>query len=584
MNEIVLYPGNWLYNAGVVGLLRILDFGHKQYEFVSGNVRIKSDVLQDFALIYFAYATKLALLETFNFLRYIGYERNKVTKKLGETQGMKIAGEIKEIENEFKRMIFVLDAPTDWQNFIERIGEIIKKSQDSIESLLKQTNVLENSIGIKIEKLSDFIDGVNGMKFVADYLGRFYFNKRVVANPKGKDPTRIVKFTKQYLSFLDDDFSLKKGYSCPICGQMYHDWKFFSELNEGDFSPLGVSRDKFSNVYTFFASGGISYPIKCPLCQLVFLCAFAGFNRKPWFVKEIDETDYIFVDYLDLKSSYQVNNQLNTVFQEANLQILMNKEQLLNPYVHVLEIILETVEKKMRWAFDNILFVEFKISPRKDTDKPHFIYFGLDRALSETFVEFSEFGRFLSSLAFPYEVNKNVFVWLSTEVLKRLIEKRPIVTLAMKYLAEKLSNQDARLLPLWSMIVLDFIVRGKRNYFKNSSGVNKLNSREIYGILRGVKHCGANSFSVKEIESKKRFHIAQRFLSLIRGARKEDFCNELIRLYIVYEKPIPKEVVSFLYESEVVSFQEKALAFIAGFLNPEGENESQEKNLIGEEI
>ncbi|HOQ50817.1 MAG TPA: Cas8a1 family CRISPR/Cas system-associated protein [Candidatus Atribacteria bacterium] len=43
MSEIVLYPGNWLYNAGVVGLLRVLESANceiERYLFKSGEVRL----------------------------------------------------------------------------------------------------------------------------------------------------------------------------------------------------------------------------------------------------------------------------------------------------------------------------------------------------------------------------------------------------------------------------------------------------------------------------------------------------------------------------------------------------------------
>jgi len=222
------------------------------------------------------------------------------------------------------------------------------------------------------------------------------------------------------------------------------------------------------------------------------------------------------------------------------------------------------VERKTRWTLENILFVEIKTSSRKNQNKPHFVYFNLDQAFAEVVEEFSAFKQLISALAFRYEVNKNVEVYLSTEILKRLIQKQPIVPLALKYLSESIANQETRLGPLWSMIVLDFVLRKKRSGFQE---VSELSSGEVYGILRRIQDCGASSFSMEEIDLEKRFHLAQRFLSLIRGTRKEDFCNELLRLYVVHEKPIPKEVSDLIYESEIVSFQEKALAFITGLLS-----------------
>ena len=96
-----------------------------------------------------------------------------------------------------------------------------------------------------------------------------------------------------------------------------------------------------------------------------------------------------------------------------------------------------------------------------------------------------------------------------------------------------------------------------------------------YGILKRIKEAGEKSFDYSEIDKDKRAHIAQRFLSLIRGARKEDFYNELLRLYIVYKKQIPEEIFEILTESDFLTFQEKALAYLTGFISKREETKNE---------
>jgi len=110
-----------------------------------------------------------------------------------------------------------------------------------------------------------------------------------------------------------------------------------------------------------------------------------------------------------------------------------------------------------------------------------------------------------------------------------------------------------------------------------------MEAKKSYGILKSIQEEGRRSFSLDEIDKDKRFHISQRFLTLIRGARKEDFYNELLRLFVVYKKPVPETLFSLLTESEEVSFQEKALAFLTGFINPES-TEKQESEINKKEV
>ncbi|GEM_PF-3686613 len=115
MDEVVLYPGSWLYNAGVVGLLRILDFGGRcnSYKFTNDGVRIDPKAFFNFGFLYFAYATKLYLLENFDRLSVLKYRKSEIAKQLGKEGERQVREKLRNIDQEIRQKIFALEAGGD---------------------------------------------------------------------------------------------------------------------------------------------------------------------------------------------------------------------------------------------------------------------------------------------------------------------------------------------------------------------------------------------------------------------------------------------------------------------------------------
>ncbi|HXG31090.1 MAG TPA: hypothetical protein VNK81_05550, partial [Thermodesulfobacteriota bacterium] len=90
-NKITLYPSNWLYNAGVVGLLRILEWakgGGIAEEILSQG--LGKEHLENFETYYFEYATRACLRDEFSFFETRKAFKDKTNK-------------VYEIENDFKK-------------------------------------------------------------------------------------------------------------------------------------------------------------------------------------------------------------------------------------------------------------------------------------------------------------------------------------------------------------------------------------------------------------------------------------------------------------------------------------------------
>jgi len=549
-DKIILYPSNWLYNAGVVGFLRILEFGNKgnAFEFNDTGVDISVSAFDNFEIYYFEYVTKLYLLQKINL--------KDMFKKIDDKEKKK---QLFEIEQDLHQKIISIKADQNIKNFFVKIESVLLNTQleKKLESISSDSEMKDQIL----TQIKDIYKSIITFKGQADYLSTFYFNKSVVANPRGEKSDRPEDFKEKYLKPI-----LKQNSGdvlCILCGNRYSN-EFMSEFVEGDFSILGISKEKFFNFYNYFSKNGVSYNKKCSLCQLILLCAFAGFNLKPFGLKELDETNYIFVNYPSFEDAFLINNKLNEEFKNYKYGIFTDKK--INPYINLMKLILEIVKKKSWWLLQNVYFCEIKTSARKDQLKPKFVYFNIDKSFAEVFVEF-DIGKYFENLSFLFEIYKDNYVFLSTEVLKRLLERKPLIYIAFKMFQEKINERDIDFLPIESLIFLEFLINQKRRL--------NMNAKKSYGILKGIEVVGQTVFSLEEIDQEKRFHITQRFLTLVRGARKEDFYNELLRLFVVYKKQVPENLFSLLTESDELTFQEKALAFLTGFINPKEEDKRE---------
>ncbi len=551
-NTITLYPSNWLYNAGVIGLLRVLEFGKKSIILDNNNLALKSDYFKNFEIYYFEYALKVFLRDEFSF---------QETKKIFKEEKISISN----IENDFRKDIDNLKANDDFEAFLNDIGNIFNNYKNQLNTLGCEKGLKKQKIekGLK-EDFDNTFSKIKGLlsKSYFPFLAKFYFNKDSIGNPSCK--RGIENFREKYIDkVLEIIYKPPNGiYSCFFCSKTFPE-TYLSEFTEENFSPLGVSAKKFVNL--FYHYNGKVYNIKkCPVCELILLCAFAGFNKKPWQVTDIEKTDYIFINLPNIIDCFHVNNRFATELKNYQLGIISD-----NIYHKGMEVVLSTLKGKSRWILENILFVEINPTYGKQQRKPKFTYFNIDRAFAEIFT--SEVRRdidnFLRGLAFYYNLGTTpeTSFYLSTEVVKRILNKKPLKQITFKYFSDYLNMDREDIFPVWALTAIEYLFNQKRKQIK---GGDKMDIKTIYGILKGIRDAGSESFTIEEIDKEKRYHIAHRFLSLIRGGRKDEFYNELLRLYVVYKKQIPEKVFSLLSEDDFLTFQEKALAFLTGFVEP----------------
>ncbi|MEO0115378.1 MAG: Cas8a1 family CRISPR/Cas system-associated protein, partial [candidate division WOR-3 bacterium] len=498
-NKITLYPTNWLYNAGVVGFLRIIEFGRgseyiaKMLERDERGLVVSPEDFKygdtDFSLWYAQYCTKVFFSYIFD-ISSIGEVRKKIEKVKPEEEKQLAKTRLREISEKIKREISAVGATNSWCFFVAEINKLLDKFTDEMKSL---PNVAVTKID---EDKKETKETLEYFSIVKNFLGYFYFNKGVINNPKGKDTKFLERFKQTYLEPALASFHLSNGnYSCSFCSRTFENFSNLTPFQEGDFSSIGVSSKTFKNF--FYDGNEYSMLLKCPLCELILLCAFAGFSYKPWIYQTLEQTKWMFIHFPEVKTSWEINNKLKTILSEVPDRTF---------YISLLGSILEYFREKSYWVLGNILFTEISPVPSKQRKKPKFVYFNINRTFASLF---SQGGTLISdlfkNLNRPFEIARNYQVNLATEVLKRLLHQEEIITLSFKYMKEIIKNtHPGEVYRAFALNCLDYLYREGVKIVKKGDNVTQEVIKQKFGILKGLQEEGAKAFSLEEIDEKKR--------------------------------------------------------------------------------
>ncbi len=601
-----LSPAGWLYNAGVVGFLRIIKWGEDDEDLPLDILRngLEPRHLERFALYYWAYAARHFLYYEVDSYK-LDEKRGKQYKSLFKTKELhkksfreildRLAKDMEDLRvpellRDLRISMLQLEIPQhtddmaeDYRKFVNEIQSILTRWYEKLKSQagerIEENERWRESFQMLEILIRNLVSDIENFRFQTGKLKRYYFNKGHVGNYSGVGPERLQKFHETYVEpalgvlNLDEHAHSDETYACTFCGRKYpydKNWKDYIAFTEGDFAPIGVSPDKFMN---FFYNGEV--PLKCPVCQLILLSSYAGFNRKPFILQDLEGTDHIFINLPDLSDAFRVNEQFEALLRDLSEGIIHERDNL---YYAGIRIILTSLKKKSEWVLNNVLFVEFKPTPRKDQGKPSFVYFNIDRGAAQVFKELGEkdgkrLENLLKALNRTYEWH-NQRIYLSTEVLKRVLEKKSLKPLIFAYFKDFINGKHGNIAGLWAMVLFEHLFNQTRKALQEGK---KEEVMDINKRLWALRRAGERAFSLSEIDPDKRRRLAQRFITLIRGGRKEEFYTELLRLYLVYKKEnLAREIFSLLSEDDHLTFQEKALAWLTGFVSPTyGEREEE---------
>jgi CRISPR-associated protein Cst1 len=567
---------DWLTNSAMMGYIRIQERRGRNVNVAGNYLEILPEDLDGFGDAYFSY-----VLEQYEFLPFLFKEVRTKLQKIIQKDSL----------NSFVRRFFdlrqemIMKTKLNFANFDANLSLV----RDKGAAFTQQVLTAIKQLGIDQSKLTDIAEIFESRNiefakqfeakadFIVTLLKRFYFNKAIVGNysissnfRKKEFELRYVKKAKSSLASIQGD-----GLTCRICQTLKIPFSSFEEdeesvtFGEGNFSPIAVSLSKFPNFFYNFTSN----LILCPMCELLLLCAWAGFTKVPSQLKsdeawKLKSDDYIFVNMPSLAEIKDQNEFVSKFYEYGKIR---SDETI---YEEVIKnLFLKEREKKALWTIEHVFFVEITPSSRKDRNRPSFHYFSVGKDVAKLFQDKYAIGAF-RNIRGVIELVSGMRVNLKRYVLRKILERKSLDADCFKLLLESADRQTTGTLSsVFSIVLLQTLLS---TFQMAWSDVQTLNSKQIYGIMRHWEGYGSN-FSMLDL--KKRQRISYKLLSAIRSGRKEDFLDYIIKLYVGQGLAVPSDLHFVADDEENFTFERKAYAFIVGFLS---ESPAQSSNTQSE--
>lgn len=592
--------GNWLYNAGIVGFLRILEtIDKKEVERIieSGEdcFEFKEKYLEHFAKAYCLYVLRRKNIfemafspdkkkgvkkEDKFFTSFYEYQRVKeiasnrndiLISKLSPTLDLKSIQKIIEVEisehfltlkNLVQKDILELESQIELEEEKPKL-KLLKQRKRKLESGLKKYSEDWNSIKLKtVEKHLSFYS-------VFNFLSQFYKNQKVIGQADIKGFTnRVDAFQELFINSLSPKNttqeslfeSEKNKFTCKFCKQCkISDSK--SIFQETTFSITGVSGESFANFFFNFNSD----LFLCGQCKLIIFCIWAGLNEKHFQLKDSDDSDLVFVNLPSLRDLWNSNKEL-----ENRFSITKQSEKESTIYEEIMKNLLTKYqEKRSSWVLGNIDFIELKPIYNKAQGKPVFKNYSLSKGQAQLFNK-SSVVKNLNELSGQVELIKGKSFWLKNEVVKAILRSQNLNKLTYLTLVQTLENKQNS----WNALRISVISANRKNIYNKLSGEKFMDSQQISDELRKFNLAGFH-FAKCESELKKRQNKAHGMIQLIKSGKYNEFYERVLKLCIAYDRNVPKILINVLNPSYEIDFESMAYAFMSGYL---GEVKKDEQN------
>lgn len=553
--SIEYYLGDWFYNIGIVGLLRILRFnnvGEDKYTVDDNCLKLDEQILDNFAEYYFNYFFSV-YDNTENLVGLI----DNTTDKIDKSETDEIGKAIKDVVAGFKKY----ENTVKNTSFTDEYGSLYSDI-NAISKSIKSNNseVMLNQASATLKDIKAFITREAIRKKRAANISRSalseFFGQASFLNPSFKGA-----YAEDFVQKMNDDYvepvklkysekapALKVTYNCSICSRATNGKTHFDEAM---FAPLGLSLTQNSN---YLWNRVTIMPI-CEECRLLLMCTPAGCTpiTKTRIVN--DELQY-YREYNFVNLDTDINGlfTINENFRQ--------RSDYSNPYKELILDIVTKTEQKARWTLQSIFFIEFHVENKSTT----LHYFSIP----------------------PYKasflVNKQTHYLLEhirprrfqMDVLEDILADKDIIISATQELRYYMQKKEGRIkvdvgdtVSCFNAIQLRYLLKGFRK------GWSKVNTRIINEAFEYGKEL--NRYYISNDAANKVNSIGYKMLNAVKVGDKDEFMDNLLRTCMSIQKPIPELFLNVLSEQKA-DFEDIALAFISGFIAAPAVMSTEENN------
>lgn len=529
MGKEKVYLGDWLYNAGIVGFLRMFfkedgyiieddryplySKGRKLFSKDEDLLKIEDNYIEFDRKIFDGFADR--------FFDYTANLYGRYDKRINELKELLsgLESDTTNYQKEYKKFENIINNYTLLKN---KLKDVKVKSPEEFKGLVKE------AISIMEQDKEEFKEND-----VRVFLRDFYGQKSFLNQSISKDWKK--KFYQDFEEPLKTDSNKKDRKLCVICQQRQA--KKETYFDTGFSSAFGLNKDAVNFAWNFKVNLHA-----CDICEIIYFCHFAGLTKvddKYYFVNSDSSAEDLLIN----------NNNFQHTLRESpdNILIKFFTEYLLN---------LKT--KQAHYTLSSINFIEIKLS---ETLQHVFSFnIGYDTA---TFLQ--ENNKALSDISKAYfKLRDGTKVYILTEFLNSVLKKDLNYGFLYEVFRSKL-DENAYISNKNLKTLVDLFLS-----YKQKIGGKTMNLPD--GSL-WVMYKQGNYLSkvLKERNAENKVpSIAYRLLNALKIGDRNQFMDTVMRIYMTYNLEAPKLLTKGLQDKD--NFYLLGYSFVNGFLGQEFEN------------
>ena len=613
-----IYLGDWFFNSGIVGFLRILEHNNDNFAQIKDNyITFDTQSLKNFHKYYFNY-----FFDKYNVA-------NKTKDRINQSFG-KIASalknesvdkaEIKRLQEsvkiEKKYIKSVIKTQLDkikkidenvYQTILEQYNEIdAVKEKEGIEKLTKIEQVIISEIekddinkrltmnlfksilsnkyfgqpsflNVVNTKLSyeeqenlmykDYISNIIETDFLNEILENKYTLEQINENISEKLSNGLLtkeviqiytNIQKKYIEKNKDIEEIKKYISEKVLNYCYmceNEKTLTTNYSEGNFIPLAVSSDNMKN---FFWNQNAKFPI-CDTCKLMLFCIPAGISSVS---KTVQENVNGQVTYREKEIYGFVNNDVSI---EELLQYNNNLTQssrldktIHNPYSDLILSIVEQKKDISEWQLQNIFVVEFESEYLAFSRVE---YFNIKRYVAKFFKNYSKIFTAISDYRFKLQIIDYI---LKNKDIKYVINQR-----LREEFDRDIPNGFNNYLATKVRLILNLLKKED----SNMNETIKKNNNKLY-VLYSLGVAIHEELKAKNEENKLDGYV-YKMLNSIKSGNKKEFMDIVIRIHLSMGKDVSPIFLEVMQNSDL-DFESIGHSFVSGLISNKLEKNNEE--------
>ncbi len=551
---IRLQLSDWLYNAGVIGFLNILESEGDSYEAEGQEILFDKSVLDNFEEKYFNYFIK-TYGKNLSWNKIVIFE--KFIKKHEEEEFRNFDEKALEVLNNYigtsaksGTLKYFLSS-----NSYKAAYELIQNDFDILkaEKELKQIKMKKNEnifdkiseikeIFLKIKEIIRYCGSKSGRKYLAGknviytiiknaWSGVSFLN----AQTKVKDTYKDYKnyFLDKTKEYIEQDNS-KNKYNCFSCDNK------IKNLND-DLSFLNMTgfdtNRKPSHVWNFSNDTAI-----CPICKLIYSCVPAGFV-------------YVYDKGVFINENHNIENALR-INNKVKRDILNNSESNgnFNTFSALINAFQESINNNTKYELADIQVVRYE----EEKYRFNFLSKNILKVLNESKSELN------SIIKIGFKEIKTYFK-IYEEVIEKLLNNQNLFLLVHKLMILKISKpRDSH----YHIGHINNIMKININFLKGVGHMGNI-EKDILKSASGAGYYLKKAYKDKNSENKLD-GISYRLLNALKTNNRGMFMDTLLNCYLYTDKTVPQFFIDCLRDEMV--FKTIGYAFVTGLI--EGKSES----------